>query len=54
MAQKVDIACVQLNEREPGRYDKSNPGYARRDKLDLAWEMISREMKEPGMYIFSN
>jgi hypothetical protein len=42
MAKKVDEAAnfilVQLIEKEPGIYDKHHPDYARRDKVDLAWE----------------
>jgi hypothetical protein len=47
-ALKVDEAAfvlVQLIEQEPGIYDKRHPEYARRDKVDLAWEKISHEMK---------
>jgi hypothetical protein len=58
MARKVDEAAnfvfVQLIEQESGVYDKSHPDYSRRDKIDLVWERISHEMKESGMYIFSN
>jgi inosine/xanthosine triphosphate pyrophosphatase family protein len=56
MAGKVDEAenfvLVQLIEQEPGIYDKRHPDYARRDKVDLAWEKISHEMKESGMCVF--
>jgi hypothetical protein len=55
MARKGDKAgnlfFVQLIEHEPGIYDKCHPDYARRDKTDLAWERISHEMKESGMYV---
>jgi hypothetical protein len=55
MARKVDEASnlvfVQLIEQEPGIYDKSHPDYARQDKTDLAWERISHETKESGMYV---
>jgi hypothetical protein len=58
MARKVDeatnIAFVQLAEQKPGFYDKSHPDYGRRDKMYSAWEGISREMKDPGMQIFSD
>jgi hypothetical protein len=54
MARKFDEAAnfvlVHLIEQEPGIYDKSHPDYARRDKTDMAWERISHEMKESGMY----
>jgi len=57
-AQKFDeathFAFVQFTEQEQGLYDHSNPDYAQRDKLDLAWEKISHEITEPGMYIFSD
>jgi hypothetical protein len=56
MARKVDEAAnfvlVQLIEQEPGICDKCHPNYARRDKVDLAWEKISHEMKESGMCIY--
>jgi hypothetical protein len=42
---------VQLIEKEPGIYDKHHPDYARRDKIDLAWERISHEM-ESGMCVY--
>ena len=52
MARKVDEAVnfvfVQLIEQEPGIYDKRHPDYARCDKIDLALERISHEMKESG------
>jgi hypothetical protein len=55
MAQKVDEATnlvfVQLIEQEPGIYDKRHPDYGRRDKTDSAWERISHETKESGMYV---
>jgi hypothetical protein len=58
MARKVDeatnIAFVQLTEQQPGLYDKSHPDYGRTDKVDLACDGISHEMKDPGMHIFSD
>jgi hypothetical protein len=48
MARKVDETAnfvVQLIQQEPGIYNKRHPDYARRDKIDLAWERISHEMK---------
>jgi hypothetical protein len=55
MARNVDEAAnfvfVQLIEQEPGIYGKRHPDYARRDKIDLAWERISHDMKESGIYI---
>jgi hypothetical protein len=59
MARKVDEAAnfvfVQLIEQEPGIYvyDKRHLDYARRDKLDLTWERISREIKESGSTLSS-
>jgi hypothetical protein len=45
MAQKVDEAAdfvfVHFIEQEPGIYDKCHTEYARRVKIDLAWERIS-------------
>jgi hypothetical protein len=44
MERKIDepanFVFVQLIEQEPGIYDKRQPVYARRDKIDLAWERI--------------
>jgi hypothetical protein len=55
MARKFDEAahfiCVQLNEQESGTYDKCHPDYARRDKIDLAWERISRAMKKSDICV---
>jgi hypothetical protein len=52
---KVDKAAnfvsVQLIEHEPGIYDKRHLDYARRNKIDLAWERISHEM-EFGIRIY--
>jgi hypothetical protein len=42
----ANFVFVQLIEQEPGLYDKRHPNYARRDKIDLAWERIFLEMKE--------
>jgi len=56
MARKVDevanFAFVKLVKQEPGLYDKSHPDYGRRDKTELVWAGIAREMKESGTYIF--
>jgi hypothetical protein len=50
MSRKVDEAdnfvFAQLNEQEPCIYDKCHADYARRDKIEWAWERISHEMKE--------
>jgi hypothetical protein len=50
MARKVDettnISFVQLTEQEPGLYNKSRPDYVRREKVYLAWEGTSCEMKD--------
>jgi hypothetical protein len=44
VTRKVDeaanFALVQLIDQEPAIYAKRNPDYARRDKVDLAWEKI--------------
>jgi hypothetical protein len=54
MARKVDEATnfvfVQLIGQEPGICDKCHPDYARRNKIDLAWERISHEVKESGSW----
>jgi hypothetical protein len=56
MARKVDevanFVFVQLIEHRPGIHDKCHPGYARRDKINLSWERISREM-ESGSWLCS-
>jgi hypothetical protein len=55
MARKVDEAVnfvfVQLTEQEPGVYDKCHADYTRSDKVDLAWERISHDMKESGPWL---
>jgi hypothetical protein len=48
----TNFVFVQLIAQEPGIYDKRHPHYARRDKIDLAWERISHEVKEPGMCVY--
>jgi hypothetical protein len=57
MAQKVDKAAnfvfVQLIEQQPGIYDKHHPDYTRQDKIDLAWERISHDIKEAGHMLSS-
>jgi hypothetical protein len=54
ISRKVDEAAnfvfVQLIEQEPDIYDKRHPDYARRDKIDLAWERIYHETKESGSW----
>jgi hypothetical protein len=55
MAQKVDEAgnfvFVWLIEQERGICDKCHADYARRNKIDLASERISHEMKESGSWL---
>jgi hypothetical protein len=57
MARKVDEAAnfvfVQLTEQEPRIWEKRHPDYARRDKIDLAWEGVSHETKESGYWLSS-
>jgi hypothetical protein len=57
MTRKVDEAVnfvfVQLTQQEPGIHDKRHADCARRDKIDLAWERISHEMKESGSWLSS-
>jgi hypothetical protein len=52
MTRKVDedanFVFVQLTEQKPGIYDKCQADYARRDKIYLALEGISYEMKGSG------
>jgi hypothetical protein len=59
MAWKVDRAAnnfvfIHLIEQEPCLYDRNLPDYARQDPIDFISERISKEMKESGMYVFSN
>jgi hypothetical protein len=55
MTRTVDEAAnfvfVRLIEQEPGIYDKRHPDYAMWDKIDLAWERISQEMKKSVMCV---
>jgi hypothetical protein len=57
MAREVDEAAdfvfVQLLEQELGIYDKRHADCARRDKIDLACERISHEMKESESWLSS-
>jgi hypothetical protein len=57
MARKVEEAAnfdfVQLIEQEPGIYDKRHADCARQDKIDLALERISHEMKESESWLSS-
>jgi hypothetical protein len=57
IARKVDevanFVFVQLTEKEPGICDKCHADYARQDKIDLAWERISKETKESGSWLSS-
>jgi hypothetical protein len=48
----ANFVFVQLIEQQPGIYDKRHPDYGRRDKTDIAWENISREMNESGMCVY--
>jgi hypothetical protein len=34
-------------------YEKCHADYARRDKIDLAWERISHETRESGFWLSS-
>jgi hypothetical protein len=57
MARNVDEAAnlvsVHLIEQEPGIYDKCQADYDRQDKIDLAWERLSHQMKESGSCLSS-
>jgi hypothetical protein len=51
MAQKVEAAAnvvVQLILHEPGVYGKRHADCASHDKINLAWERIFHDTKEPG------
>jgi hypothetical protein len=54
MTRKADEAAyfvsVQLTGQEPGIYDKCHSDYAKRDKIDFAWERISHKTKESGSW----
>jgi hypothetical protein len=50
---KLLFSFVQLIEHEPGIYGKCHADYVRRDKIYLAWEGISHEMKESGSWLSS-
>jgi hypothetical protein len=51
--ENANFVFVQLIQQESGIYDKCHPDYARRDKIDFAWERISHEMKESGFWLSS-
>jgi hypothetical protein len=55
MAQKVNeatnLAFVQLIDQGPSLYEKSLSDYTRRDKVDLAWERISQDIRESGIFL---
>ena len=57
MARNFDEATkfvfVQLIEQEPGVYDKRHSDSAGREKIDLAWKIISRETMESGSRLSS-
>jgi hypothetical protein len=53
IVEAANFVFVQLIEQEPGMYDKCHTNYARQDKIDLAWERISCEMKESGFWLSS-
>ena len=54
MAQKVheatNFAFVHFTDPETGLYEKCHPDYTRRDKVDLAWEIISQYIRERGIF----
>jgi len=50
MAQSIHFAFVQLNDQVPGLYEKSHPDHTQRDKVDLAWERISHDIREHGIF----
>jgi hypothetical protein len=54
---KVDEASnfvyVLLIEQKHGIYDKCHADYARQDKIDLALERISHDIKESGSWLIS-
>jgi hypothetical protein len=56
-ARKFDEAAnfvlVQLIEQEPDICNKRYQDYARRGKVDLAWEKISHKMKKAGMCVYT-
>jgi hypothetical protein len=48
----ANFVFVQLIQQEPGLYHKRHPDCARRDKIDLASERVSNEMKESGKCVY--
>jgi hypothetical protein len=59
VAEAANFVLVQLIEQEPGIYiyiyiyHECQADCARQDKIDLAWERISHEMKESGFWLSS-
>jgi hypothetical protein len=52
MARKVDKTANFVFVQEPAIYDKRHADYARRDKIDMAWERITDRMEESGMCVY--
>jgi hypothetical protein len=50
---KLLFFFVHLTEQEPGIYDKCHADYVRQDKIDLALEKISHQMKESASWLSS-
>ena len=54
MAQKVheatNFAFIHLTDQGPSLYEKSHSNYTQRDKVDLAWERISHDIREHGIF----
>ena len=54
MAQKVhedtNFALVHLTDQGSSLYEKSHSNYTQRDKVDLAWERISHDIREHGIF----
>jgi hypothetical protein len=50
VSKAANFVFVQLTEQKPGICDKSRSDYARRNKIYLAWETFSHEMKKSGSW----
>jgi hypothetical protein len=47
----MKLLSVQLTEQKSGTYEKCHQDYVRQEKIELASERISHEMKESRMYV---
>ena len=52
MGEEANIKLVQLVWEHPILYDWKDPGYSRKEKTDLVWENIGKELNEAGKLIY--